>query len=358
MEIRRSVRQFLSGLIFSTVCTVVFVGLIARILHQRDTAGATLGSVVFFAVASIRLRKSLEDTTISFATLAEHAEYISCAKRFLTETKVEPRQPLHAPGTSFSPEISFENVSFRYEGQQHDALRNITFTIKAGETIAIVGENGSGKSTLVRLIAGIYQPQSGTIRISGHDISRIDLQSLHQQIAFVFQDFNRYYTSLLENVAYGDWSRYSQYPQGTLWQELQPCVMSAGLGNELKKMPRAEETILGRSQGEYEPSGGIWQRIAIARAFARQAPLLIMDEPSSAIDARAEYEMFRTISSLAEGRTTILISHRFSTVSMASRIFVMEAGQLVEAGGHEELMQLNGRYATLYNYHRVLQAGE
>jgi ATP-binding cassette subfamily B protein len=230
----------------------------------------------------------------------------------------------------------------------------MTFTIRAGETIAIVGENGSGKSTLVKLIAGIYRPDTGNILISGQPLESGNLDYFYQKIAFVFQDFGRYSTTLLENVAYGNWAKYSSETDRQRLEELAPVISQAGLEKDLARMPQGEETVLGKQFGAYEPSGGVWQKIALARAFARQAPILIMDEPSSAIDARAEYELFGRIGRLSEGRTTILISHRFSTVSMASRIFVIDRGQLVEEGSHEQLMAMNGRYAMLYNYHKKL----
>jgi ATP-binding cassette subfamily B protein len=255
---------------------------------------------------------------------------------------------------SFRSEICFENVSFRYEGQEHLALSDVSFTIHPGETIAIVGENGSGKSTLVKLIAGIYKPESGTIRIDGRSLADHDMDDLYQKIAFVFQDFGRYNVTLLENVAYGNWAKYSKESEADLVAELQPSIARVGLEKELTKMPKGLQTVLGRTFGEYEPSGGVWQKIALARAFAKKAPILIMDEPSSAIDARAEFELFGRISDLSEGRTTVLISHRFSTVSMATRIFVIDRGRLVEEGNHADLMKLNGRYAMLYNYHKKL----
>jgi ATP-binding cassette subfamily B protein len=358
-EIGKQVWQFLASAVFAVASVLLFFGLIGRLLYNRDSSGVTLGSIVLFTGASLRLRKSFEDATLAISSIANHTLYLSYTMRFLSETKHKQERTLSTElCSSFYPEISFENVTFRYDGQVQDAIKDVSFTIRPGETIAIVGENGSGKSTLVKLLAGIYQPQSGAIQISGHNISQVDLKSLHQNLAFVFQDFNRYNASLVENVAYGNWVRYSSYTPDEQWKDLEPCVMSAGLIHEMKKMPQAQETILGRVLGGYELSKGVWQRIAMARAYARRAQVLIMDEPTSAIDAKAEYEMFKLIGELSEGRTTILISHRFTTVTMASRIFVMESGQLVETGTHADLLQLNGRYAALYNYHRALHKNE
>jgi ATP-binding cassette subfamily B protein len=353
-EVSKSVRQFAGGAVFSILCTVMFVWLIYRMLHGRGEEGVSLGGIVFFAGAAIRLRKSLEDATACLASIADHMVYVSSVKNYLTssaEATTTSSTPLRE---DFYPEIRFENVSFSYQGQEKPALDKVTFTIRAGETIAIVGENGSGKSTLVKLIAGIYRPDTGNILISGQPLESGNLDYFYQKIAFVFQDFGRYSTTLLENVAYGNWAKYSSETDRQRLEELAPVISQAGLEKDLARMPQGEETVLGKQFGAYEPSGGVWQKIALARAFARQAPILIMDEPSSAIDARAEYELFGRIGRLSEGRTTILISHRFSTVSMASRIFVIDRGQLVEEGSHEQLMAMNGRYAMLYNYHKKL----
>jgi ATP-binding cassette subfamily B protein len=366
-EAQKDFKQFIGGSLFSILCTILFVGLIYRMLMRPGGAAVGLGSIVFFAASSIRLRKSLEDATHSLAAIADHQVYAASLKQFIdgkddetpiAKTPLETADGIRTETTeqaaSFRSEICFENVSFRYEGQEHLALSDVSFTIHPGETIAIVGENGSGKSTLVKLIAGIYKPESGTIRIDGRSLADHDMDDLYQKIAFVFQDFGRYNVTLLENVAYGNWAKYSKESEADLVAELQPSIARVGLEKELTKMPKGLQTVLGRTFGEYEPSGGVWQKIALARAFAKKAPILIMDEPSSAIDARAEFELFGRISDLSEGRTTVLISHRFSTVSMATRIFVIDRGRLVEEGNHADLMKLNGRYAMLYNYHKKL----
>lgn len=366
-EAQKDIKQFIGGSLFSILCTILFVGLIWRMLMRREGVTVGLGSIVFFAASAIRLRKSLEDATHSLAAIADHQVYVASLKHFIDDAdddKTTARTPLETAdgiltqtaeqAKSFKSEICFENVSFRYEGQKQLALSDVSFTIHPGETIAIVGENGSGKSTLVKLIAGIYTPESGTIRIDGRSLNDHDMDDLYQKIAFVFQDFGRYNTTFIENVAYGNWAKYAKESETDLSEKLQSSIARVGLEKDLAKMPNGLQTILGRTFGEYEPSGGVWQKIALARAFAKEAPILIMDEPSSAIDARAEFELFGRISDLSEGRTTVLISHRFSTVSMANRIFVIDRGRLVEQGNHADLMKLNGRYAMLYNYHRKL----
>ena len=366
-EAQKDIKQFIGGSLFSILCTILFVGLIWRMLMRPDGATVGLGSIVFFAASAIRLRKSLEDATYSLAAIADHQVYTASLKHFIDDAdddKPTDQTPLDTAdgiltetteqAKSFRSEISFENVSFRYEGQEQVALSDVSFTIHPGETIAIVGENGSGKSTLVKLIAGIYKPESGTIRIDGRSLTDHDMDDLYQKIAFVFQDFGRYNTTFIENVAYGNWAKYAKESETDLAAKLQSSIARVGLEKDLAKMPNGLQTILGRTFGEYEPSGGVWQKIALARAFAKEAPILIMDEPSSAIDARAEFELFGRISDLSEGRTTVLISHRFSTVSMANRIFVIDRGRLVEEGNHADLMKLNGRYAMLYNYHKKL----
>jgi ATP-binding cassette subfamily B protein len=240
-----------------------------------------------------------------------------------------------------------ENVEFAYPGSSRLVLRGVSLEIEPGEIVALVGENGSGKTTLVKLIARLYHADRGRITLDGRDIETLEMESLHRRIAFVFQSFGRYEATARDNIAYGDWEKCLDDPD-----RVEEIARVAGVHEMLLSMPEGYDTMLGRTFGTFDLSGGQWQKLAMARAFARQAALLILDEASASLDARAEYELFVRARELARGRTTILISHRFSTVSMADRILVMDQGRIVESGSHRELLRRGGHYAKLYGLHQ------
>jgi ABC-type multidrug transport system fused ATPase/permease subunit len=240
-------------------------------------------------------------------------------------------------------EFVLENVSFTYPDANQPALAEISLHIHPGEVIALVGENGAGKTTLVKLISRLYSPTHGSVKLDGHNLEEYSLSYLRRQYLFVFQNFGRYEGSVHENIAYGDWERLMDRPD-----LVQKLAQSCGIDPTIQALPHGYQTLLGRNFGETDLSGGQWQRLAIARAFAREGSILILDEPTSNLDPRAEYQIFRQFQSLAAGRTTILISHRFSTVSMADRIVVLDQGKIVEQGSHTELLTTNGLYSTLY----------
>jgi len=243
-------------------------------------------------------------------------------------------------------EIAFRNVSFAYPGSEKLALSNVSFDIQPGETVAVVGKNGAGKTTLAKLLARFYDPDVGSICFDGMDLRAYALDSLYRHIAPVFQKPVHYEATLSENIAYGN--------SGALLHEPEQIVrigQSAGIAPIAEQLPHGYETSLGRRFGAYDLSEGQWQQIALARALARDATLLILDEPTANVDAAAEHQLFQRFRRLAQGKTTILISHRFSTVQMADRIIVLDQGKVVEVGSHQELIAREGYYAALYGSH-------
>ncbi|HXV91574.1 MAG TPA: ATP-binding cassette domain-containing protein, partial [Gemmatimonadales bacterium] len=238
----------------------------------------------------------------------------------------------------------FEDVGFRYPGAEGWAVRNLSFTLHAGETLALVGENGAGKTTLVKLLARLYDPDEGHLLLDGVDLREYDLESLRSNVGVIFQDFVRYDFVLRENIgvsqieALDDQARIREAARRSLAESV------------AQRLERGYEQMLGRRfEGGVELSGGEWQKVALGRAYLRDAQVLILDEPTAALDARAEYEVFLRFAELTRGKMAVLISHRFSTVRMADRILVLKDGELVEQGTHDELVTRGGLYAELFS---------
>ena len=239
--------------------------------------------------------------------------------------------------------ITFENVGFQYPNSDFWALRHLTFHLEVGEKLALVGENGAGKTTLVKLLARMYDPTEGRILIDGVDLKDYDLKALRDHIGIIFQDYVRFYLKASENIAVGNIQQRGDQPVIT------EAAQKSLADPLIQKFPEKYEQMLGkRFSGGIELSGGEWQKIALARAYMRDAQILILDEPTASLDARAEYEVFQRFTELTSGKTAVLISHRFSTVRMADRILVLKGGTLNEIGSHEELLAHGGLYAELF----------
>ena len=240
--------------------------------------------------------------------------------------------------------IVFENVGFRYPGAETWAVRGLSFVLKPRESVALVGENGAGKTTLVKLLARLYDPTEGRILLDGVDLREYDLVDIHANIGVIFQDFVRYDFLLRENIGVGQVENVADHTRVHRAAE-------RGLADTVAaRLDAGYEQQLGRRfDGGVQLSGGEWQKVALARAYMRDAAVLILDEPTAALDARAEYEVFLRFTALAAGRIAVIISHRFSTVRMASRILVLRDGKLIEQGTHAELVDAGGLYAELFN---------
>jgi ATP-binding cassette subfamily B protein len=248
----------------------------------------------------------------------------------------------------------FENVGFRYPGNERWAIRNLNLHLHPGERIALVGENGAGKTTLTKLLARLYDPTEGRITVDGVDLREYDLASVRRAIGVLFQDFVEYDLRFDENIGVGEIADVQQYLDQTRNGDSVPdSIRNAAdkslASSLLPRFPAGFGQMLGRRfDGGMDLSGGEWQKVALGRAYMRSAQVLILDEPTASLDARAEYEVFRRFSELVRGRMAVIISHRFSTVRMADRILVLNSGRVVESGSHEELLAAKGLYADLF----------
>jgi ATP-binding cassette subfamily B protein len=311
----------------------------------RTVAGEfTIGDLTFLAGSFRRLRNLLEALLVGFSQIAGQALYLDDLFSFfeIEPEIVSPPNALPFP-SPVRQGFVFEDVGFSYPGAERWAVRHLSFTLHAGEVLALVGENGAGKTTLVKLLARLYDPDEGRILLDGHDLREYDLEQLRANIGVIFQDFVRYHLSAAENIAVGridavdDRARIEEAARRSLADEV------------IAKLPDGYDQVLGkRFRKGVDLSGGEWQKIAIARAYMRDAELLILDEPTAALDARSEFEVFQRFKELSAGKTAVLISHRFSTVRMADRILVLEAGQIEEVGSHEQLLAAGRRYAELF----------
>ncbi len=339
-----AIRRTIWGAVFNILGDLAYYGAYVIIILRTVGGILTVGDLTFLAGSFARLRTQLQGVLSRFTRISENTLYL---KDYFDFMKMEPLIKDSEVSIPFPEKIKkgivFENVGFKYPNVEHWAIRNLSFELKAGEKLALVGENGAGKTTLVKLLARLYDPTEGRILIDGIDIKLFQLDSLRQNIGVIFQDFVRFYLSAAENIAVGDIEAV---------HERNRIVDSAdkSMADEvIDRLPLKYEQMLGRRFAEgVELSGGEWQKVALARAYMRDAQILILDEPTAALDARAEYEVFVRFAELTAGKTAVLISHRFSTVRMADRILVLKNGLFVEIGSHEELLQNNGLYAELF----------
>jgi ATP-binding cassette subfamily B protein len=258
----------------------------------------------------------------------------------------DPLTPLPVP--ALKDGIRFQDVDFRYPGSDRMILQGFNLALPAGKIAAIVGENGEGKTTLIKLLCRFYDPEKGRITVDGCDLRDLRQAEWRRQITVLFQEPVRYHVTAAENIAHGDIAARPGI------RDVERAARAAGAHELIARLPEGYETVLGRWFGGTELSTGEWQRVASARAFLRQAKVIVLDEPTSFLDARAEYEFFQALREQLNGRTAIIISHRFSTVRMADCIFVMDGGRIIEKGSHGELVSLRGWYAQFYK----MQTGE
>ena len=340
------VRRAIWGMFLSQLGTLSFYGCYLFIVGMAATGRISLGQMTLYIVAFRQGQQCFQASLFSLGALYEHDLYMSNLLDFLaqpTTRRLIAQLPTSAASSASERGIRFRGVGFRYPGQEGFALRNIDLFIPAGRSLALVGQNGAGKSTFIKLLTGLYQPTEGQVLIDGLDVSLLPPEVLRQRIAVVFQDFNQYQFSARENVGFGS-------PLHAQDVERVQRALSRGGADFIRELPDGIDTQLGRLfHNGVELSGGQWQRIALSRAFMREeADILILDEPTAALDATAEREIFERFRHLSQGRTALLISHRFPTVRMADHIVVLESSRVIEQGTHDALLSQGGQYATMF----------
>jgi ATP-binding cassette subfamily B protein len=341
---RLAVRRATWGGLFTAVGTVGYYFAYAYIAWRTLAGEFSIGDLTFLAGSFRRLRALLEGLLTSFSSTAGQALYLNDLFSFF-EVRPEilsPKNPLPFP-KPIRQGFVFEDVGFIYPGAERWAVRHLDFTLKAGEVVALVGENGAGKTTLVKLLTRLYDPDEGRILLDGHDLRDYDLDQLRGSMGVIFQDFVRYNFTAGDNIAVGRISARDDQAR------IARAARSSQADEVIAGLPRGYDQRIGkRFKNGIELSGGEWQKVAIARAYMREAEVLILDEPTAALDARAEFEVFQRFKELSKGKTAVLISHRFSSVRMADRIFVLADGKLEAAGTHDELVSKPGLYAELF----------
>jgi ATP-binding cassette subfamily B protein len=341
---RLAVRRATVGSALNLVSTGGYYGAYAVVLVRTLAGAISIGTFTFLTGAFSRSRSYIERILSSFNDITEQAMFLTDLFDFF---KMEPAIRSH-PNALPAPRpirqgFEFRDVSFAYPGSDRFVVRRINFRLLPAEKVALIGENGAGKTTLVKLLARLYDPTEGQILLDGVDLRKYDVDSLRREIGVIFQDYMRYDMLVRENIGFGKIDALSEKDR------IESAARKSLAKNVIDRLPNRYDQMVGRRfEGGVDLSGGEWQKFALARAYMRDGQLLILDEPTATLDARAEYEVFLRFADLTRGRMAVLISHRFSTVRMADRILVLAEGTIQEQGTHQQLVALGGRYAELF----------
>jgi len=332
------------GAILSIISTAGYYGAYAYVIWRTLYGKWGIGTFYFLTAAILNASSNIQQVLSTLSGIADQALFLTDLLAFFDMKPTIQSKPNALPvPRPITRGFEFRNVSFRYPGSSRLILNHLNFQLRPGERVALIGENGQGKTTIVKLITRLYDPVEGEILLDGTDLREFSLEDLYTQIGVIFQDFMRYEMTARENIAVG------QIQDLNHFKLLEEAARKSLADQVIARLPVGYEQMLGRRfEGGVDLSGGEWQKIALARAYLRTAQLLILDEPTASLDARSEFEVFRRFAELTNEKMALFISHRFSTVRMADRIVVLEAGDIVEEGTHEALTRMGGRYAEMF----------
>jgi ATP-binding cassette subfamily B protein len=337
-------RRFWAGSALSLLSSAGYYGAYAWVVYRTVSGELSIGTLTFLTGAIAGASSNIQSIFSTFSSIADQALFLTDLLEFFAVRPKVVSKPNAIPAPRVIRDgFRFEDVCFQYPGSSRLILNRLNLHIGRGERIALIGENGQGKTTLVKLLTRLYDPTSGRILLDGVDLRDYDLEDLHSQIGVIFQDFMRYEMTARQNIAIGKINNADN-------DEAVDLAAHKSLADAVvRRLPKGYDQMLGRRfEGGVDLSGGEWQKVALARAYLRDPQVLILDEPTAALDARSEYEVFERFADLTEGKIALLISHRFSTVRMADRIVVLEGGEIVEEGSHDQLIELGGRYSGMF----------
>jgi ATP-binding cassette subfamily B protein len=343
-RLKLAAQRSVMELVTQVSATLAVFGALGFVAYKAVGGVISIGGLVMYYQAFQRGQGFLREMLSGLARLYENSLFLSDFDEFLNckRSVPEPVRPRPVP-RPLRQGIEFDRVCFGYPQSNHHALEDVSLTVRAGETVALVGENGAGKTTLIKLLCRLYDPTHGRITMDGIDLREFSTTELRREISVLFQDYVRYNVTAKENIGFGDVHR----PPSQ--RDIEEAAGFSDAARAIARLPRGYETILGRQYEEGEElSVGEWQKVALARAFLRQAQIVVLDEPTSALDPRAEHELLERLRQLVSGRTSLIISHRLSTVRFASRIAVLQDGRIVEQGAHDDLLKRGGFYARLF----------
>lgn len=345
-------RELMGTIAFNLLALLVIYFALWQVAKRAITSDVTVGDVAVFAGAAGAIRNAVDGFVASIGTLRYNVLNVRHLEHFLALPPTfggrnEPSARTADDGEDAPIALRLESVGFAYPESSTEVLTDVSFEVAEGETVALVGKNGSGKTTLVKLITGLYEPTAGQVLVTGESVSGLRREEIHERVSVVFQQFDTYEATAAENIALGDWQRLLDDANA-----IETIANDVGLRALIDGLPEGFDTELGRSFGSTALSGGQQQIFALARASAREVPVMILDEPTANLDAQTEFELFRNFKDIAAGRATLLISHRFSTLALADRIIVLEDGRAAEQGTHDELLTAGGLYAQMYHQFR------